>query len=96
MTDKQNVLQLYPNAFVLEDLHSYSHQPAADQRFIIAYCAEEVPELNITDGMVQVDGLRVWSQNRIQPLSAWSLSPDLAWNSAWTVMKEETLKKLSK
>jgi len=89
MNIKEKVLNVYPDAVLLQDSHNYGSQPGGQFQYIIVHNIPKEFICHIQNGIIIMD-LESIIKNNFHVLSKWSSVSEEAWNSAWIQIEEKT------
>ena len=88
MSYKTKILDIYPDAIVIKDIHNYGSYVGNNKMYMILH---KIPNFN--DGMLITDFTQL-SNVKIRPLSGWYNTEQDAWMGAWNNYQELLIKKL--
>jgi hypothetical protein len=96
MTNKENVLSIYPDAVVLGDTHNYGTEPGGVLPFLIIHNLPNEFRNQVKNDEITLDFTHLRSKIKINPLSVWCRTIDAAWLNAWAQMQNKFNLALSK
>lgn len=91
MNYKEQVLNIFPSAIVIEDVHNYGSNFC---KFLIL--KDKISDfLQIKNDVYSIDFTQLRNKTIIHPLSVWSISEEDAWKNALIQLENKIEEKLS-
>lgn len=88
MTNKHQVLKIYPNAVCSKDIHNYGCQT---YQYVII---NDIPFEYLSE-KIEVDFVHIRNKTKIHPLSTWCNTEEDAWKHALELIQNKVEEKLS-
>jgi hypothetical protein len=91
---KDKILNVYPDAFIIEDTHIYGQlEKGVQLPFILMMTG--LPNMTILDRKLKMDYFSYYNRNLLKPLSSWCATEDQCWKQAWEKLEIKLINILS-